>query len=754
MAVPTPTIAQALNQAIQRAFAQARDARHEYLTLEHLLLSMQEDPLVTGAVAACGGDAARLATELGEWLKARMEPLPEGTALNPVPTLGFNRVMERAILHAISAERSTVDSGAVLVALIQERDSHAAYLLKRHGVNRLPLLKHLSHGAGPASSAPDPAPAGQPEGEEEPAAKDPLQAYATDLVARAAAGKIDPLVGREEELERIIHVLCRRRKNNPLLVGEAGVGKTAMAEGLALRIHEGRVPETLRGVSLFSLDMGSLLAGTRYRGDFEERVKAVLEALAKRPGSLLFIDEIHTLVGAGAVSGGSMDASNLLKPVLASGDLRCIGATTFQEAKSSIERDRPLARRFQRVEIGEPSEADSVAILKGLRSRYEAHHGVRYPDDVLEAAVKLSSRYLRDLALPDKAIDVLDEAGAALRLAPGRKRRKVGVADVEAVVARMARMPLASVSSDDREKLAGLETGLRAVLFGQDEAIAKVCSAILLSRSGLRGHERPVGSFLFAGPTGVGKTELAKQLAKSLEVAFLRFDMSEYMEKHAVSRLIGAPPGYVGFDEGGLLVDAVRRQPHAVLLLDEIEKAHPDIYAILLQVMDHATLTDNHGRRADFRHVTLILTTNAGARNLSQRMVGFGEAGSGASARGSLEKAFSPEFRNRLDAIVTFGPLGRPEILRVVDKNLRELQALLDEKNVVLEVSEPAREWLADKGYDPAFGARPMARVIEEHVKRPLADQILFKGLQKGGKATVTRTPDGLGISVESPGQA
>ncbi|BDU77821.1 ATP-dependent Clp protease ATP-binding subunit ClpA [Mesoterricola sediminis] len=747
MAVPTPTIAPALNQAIQKAFAAAREARHEYLTLEHLLLALQEDPVVIEAVAACGGDAAELARELDTWLKARLEALPPEAQDNPVPTLGFNRVMEHAILHTISAERATVDSGAVLVAILQEKESHAAYLLKRHGVSRLTLLRHLSHGKPGRDRGTAPEVQAEPEGEGQP--KDPLKAYATDLVARAAAGKIDPLVGREEELERIIHVLCRRRKNNPLLVGEAGVGKTAMAEGLALRIHEGRVPDSLKGVSLFSLDMGSLLAGTRYRGDFEERVKAVLDALARHPGSLLFIDEIHTLVGAGAVSGGSMDASNLLKPILASGDLRCIGATTFQEAKSSIERDRPLARRFQKVEINEPSEADSVAILRGLRPRYEAHHGVRYPDDVLEAAVKLSSRFLRDLALPDKAIDVLDEAGAALKLAPGRKRRKVAVADVEAVVARMARMPLQSVGADDREKLAGLEEGLRAVLFGQDEAVAKVCSAIKLSRSGLRGHDRPVGSFLFAGPTGVGKTELAKQLAKSLEVAFLRFDMSEYMEKHAVSRLIGAPPGYVGFEDGGLLVDAVRRNPHAVLLLDEIEKAHPDIYAILLQVMDHATLTDNHGRRADFRHVTLILTTNAGARNLSQRMVGFGEAGTGGSARGSLEKAFSPEFRNRLDAIVTFGPLGRAEILRVVDKNLRELQALLDEKGVQLEVAPEARGWLADRGYDPAFGARPMARVIEEHVKRPLADQILFGDLKAGGRAVVTLGPAGLAIAAE-----
>jgi len=744
MAVATPTLTAVLNRCIQHAFSLARDARHEYLTLEHLLLALQEDPSVIEAVAACGGDSAKLADELRVWLAANMEVLPAEASFNPMPTLGFNQVMERAILHTISAERSTVDSGAVLVAILQERESQAAYLLKRQGVNRLPLLKHLSHGGGKA--APGTVPQEPHEaGEEEAPGKDPLKAYATDLVARAAAGKIDPLIGREEELERIIHVLSRRRKNNPLLVGEAGVGKTAMAEGLALRIHEGKVPEALKGVSLFSLDMGSLLAGTRYRGDFEERVKAVLEALTHHPGSILFIDEIHTLVGAGAVSGGSMDASNLLKPVLASGELRCIGATTFQEAKASFDRDRPLARRFQKVEINEPSETDSVAILKGLRSKYEEHHGVKYRDDAIEAAVRLSSRYLRDLALPDKAIDVLDEAGAALKLLP-RRRKTVTVADVETVVARMARMPLQTVTTDDRQKLANLEDGLKAVLFGQDEAVDKVCGAIKLSRSGLRGFERPVGSFLFAGPTGVGKTELAKQLARILEVEFIRFDMSEYMEKHAVSRLIGAPPGYVGFDDGGLLVDAVRRNPHAVVLLDEIEKAHPDIYAILLQVMDHATLTDNHGRKADFRHVALILTTNAGARNLSQRKVGFADAGSGGSARGSLEKAFSPEFRNRLDAIVTFKTLGRPEILKVVDKNLKELGALLAEKNVTLEVSPSAREWLADKGYDPAFGARPMARMVEEHLKKPLANAILFGALKDGGTAKVDRNDDGLAI--------
>jgi len=734
MAVPTPTIAPALNQSIQKAFTLAREAHHEYLTLEHLLLALLEEPLVIQAVTACGGDAAKLKEELGTWLGQRMEALPAEAAFNPAPTLGFNRVMERAILHTISSERATVDSGAVLVAILQERESQAAY-----------LLKHLAHGG--AKATPGTAPA-ESEGDEEPPAKDPLKAFATDLVARAAEGRLDPLIGREAEMDRILHVLSRRRKNNPLLVGEAGVGKTAVAEGLALRIHEGRVPEALKGVSLFSLDMGSLLAGTRYRGDFEERVKAVLAALAKHPGSLLFIDEIHTLVGAGAVSGGAMDASNLLKPVLASGELRCIGATTFQEAKSSIDRDRPLSRRFQKVEILEPSETDSVAILKGLRIKYEAHHGVKYPDEALEAAVRLSSRYLRDLQLPDKAIDVLDEAGAALKLLPGRRRRRtVTVADVEKVVAGMARMPLQAVNADDREKLAGLEDGLKAVLYGQDEAIGKVCSAIKLSRSGLRGFERPVGSFLFAGPTGVGKTELAKQLAKILDVEFIRFDMTEYMEKHAVSRLIGAPPGYVGYDEGGLLVDAVRKNPHAVLLLDEIEKAHPDLYAILLQVMDHATLTDNHGRKADFRHVALIMTTNAGARNLSARQVGFADAGTGTSARGAIEKAFSPEFRNRLDAIVTFLPLGRPEILKVVDKNLRELQALLDEKKVALDVSQEAREWLAEKGYDPAFGARPMARVIEEQLKKPLANEILFGALKDGGTANVERKGESLGIT-------
>jgi ATP-dependent Clp protease ATP-binding subunit ClpA len=656
-------------------------------------------------------------------------------------------------MHTISSERPAVNSGAVLVSLLMEKESQASYLLKRQGVNRLPLLKHLAHGGaevGPnLGAAPKEAP--EPAEEAEAPSRDPLKAYAVDLVARAAEGRIDPLIGREAELERVLHVLCRRRKNNPLLVGETGVGKTAIAEGLALRLHEGKVPDALKGAPLYSLDMGALLAGTRYRGDFEERVKAVLEALAQHPGALLFIDEIHTLVGAGAVNGGSMDASNLLKPVLARGELRCIGATTYQDLKASLDRDRPLARRFQKIDVTEPSEADSIEILKGLRSRYEEHHKVKFSDAALEAAVRLSARHIRDLLLPDKAIDILDEAGAAQRLLPARKRRKtIGVPEVEAVVARIARVPVHAVTDDDRQKLAHLEEGLKAVLFGQDPAVEKVCSAIKLSRSGLRGSERPVGSFLFAGPTGVGKTELAKQLARIMGIEFIRFDMSEYMEKHAVSRLIGAPPGYVGFEDGGLMVDAVRKHPHAVVLLDEIEKAHPDIYAILLQVMDHATLTDNHGRKADFRHIALILTTNAGAKTQSARRVGFSDPGAPVSARGAIEKAFSPEFRNRLDAIVTFAPLGRPEILKVVDKNLKELQAMLAEKGVTLHVSQPAREWLADKGYEPAFGARPMARVVEQHLKKPLADAILFGALKDGGIAKVERKGDGVAITTKA----
>jgi ATP-dependent Clp protease ATP-binding subunit ClpA len=739
-----PPLSPQLQRCIQTAFERATSARHELVSLEHLLASLLEDPTVTGAITACGGDPVKLGRELGAFILEHTAPLPLDAEAETSLTLGSQRVLEKAILHAMSAEQPLVRSGDVLVALMEERRSHAAHFLARHGVTRLPLLRALSHGGtgfpgAPAPGGPGEAPGAPPaEGEAQPLPVDPLKAFAIDLVALAAEGGLDPLVGREEELSRMVHILCRRRKNNPLLVGEPGVGKTALAEGLAQRIHTGDVPEPLKGAKLFALDLGALLAGTRFRGDFEERVKAVLAALAKEERALLFIDEIHMLVGAGSVGGGAMDAGNLLKPALQHGDLRCIGATTFQDAKGTFDKDRALARRFQNVEVMAPSEAEALEILKGLKDTFESHHGVKYSLEALEAAVRLSERHLRDQHLPDKAIDVLDEAGAARKLlVPKPRSKKITVPDIEAVVARMARVPISSIQGGERDRLEQLEEDLRAVVFGQDEAIHKVASTLKLTRSGLRGHDKPSGAFLFAGPTGVGKTELARQLAKVLGVPLHRFDMSEYMEKHTVARLVGSPPGYVGFEEGGLLTDAIRKTPHAVVLLDEIEKAHPDLYAILLQVMDHATLTDNHGRKADFRHVTLILTTNAGARDLSARKVGFAAEGSGGSARGMIEKTFSPEFRNRLDAILYFAPLGPDEILQVVDKNLAELEKLLAEKNVVLDVSPAAKAWLAEKGFDPALGARPMARLIEDKLKHPLSEAILFGALRKGGKAKV-----------------
>ncbi|MCL1908374.1 MAG: AAA family ATPase [Holophagaceae bacterium] len=733
-----PRLAPTLQKSIESAFWHASQRGHEYLTLEHLLFSLRDDPLVIKAITACGGDQDKIWWELEVYLSEKIESLPWKKSPNPVPTIAFNRVMERAIVHAIASEVKYVDSGAVLASILPETESFASYLLGKYGVERLPLLRFLSHGQGECPSRTPKNVLGAPEGEtdDELPSNDPLAAYTVDLLDKARRGQIDPLVGRTLELERILHVLCRRRKNNPLLAGEAGVGKTALAEGLALRIYQGVVPEGLAANAYYSLDLGALLAGTRYRGDFEARVKSVLDALKKKPGTLLFMDEIHTLVGAGAVSGGSMDAGNLLKPALASGELRCIGASTYQDLKGGFEKDHALARRFQIIELREPIETEAVEILKGLRDTYEKHHGVKFTDESLEAAVRLSARHLRDSHLPDKALDVMDEAGATQRLLPADKRKEqMGVPEVEAVVAKMARVPLQSVTSNDAIRLANLEPDLKSQIFGQDEAIDRVVSSIKLSRSGLKGHERPGGAFLFAGPTGVGKTELAKQLAFVLNVPFIRYDMSEYMEKHAVSRLIGAPPGYVGFEDGGLLVDAVRKQPHSVLLLDEIEKAHADLHAILLQVMDHATLTDPHGRKADFRHVVLILTTNAGSKNVSQRRLGFMDSAIGRSARGTIEKTFSPEFRNRLDAILYFKPLGSGEILRVVDKFANELQTLLNEKNVILTLTNTARNWLAENGFDPAMGARPMTRAFEEHIKRPLAEEMLFGALKNGGIA-------------------
>ncbi len=765
---PVPFAPEAL-ESIRRAFRLAADRRHDLVSLEHLLAALIEDQQTYALLTSCRVNVATLRADLEEVLQRAFSPVPGRKTVKPESTIGFDRVVERAVVHAASSSAEQVENSAILVFLLQEEDSHAAYFLRKQGLDRLTLLRAISHGGDQARVVPG--------REGEPSSpREPLEAYATDLVARAAKGQIDPLIGRELELERMIQVLSRRRKNNPLLVGDPGVGKTALAEGLALRIHQGAVPEALKHARVFALDLGALVAGTRYRGDFEERVKQVLDALEKREHSILFIDEIHTLVGAGSASGGTMDAGNLLKPSLASGALRCIGSTTFSDVKQSFDKDHALSRRFQKIEVLEPSEPEALAIIKGLRESYEQHHGVAYTDEALEAAVTLSARHLRDLRLPDKAIDVIDEAGAMVKLAAGREgmpgnpegllledpvgnpkglplqvRPTVTAADIERVVAKMARVPVQAVSSDDKTALLRLDQELKAVIFGQDQAIDDVASAIKLSRSGLRSPDKPIGSFLFAGPTGVGKTELARQLARALKVEFLRFDMSEYMEKHAVARLIGAPPGYVGYEDGGLLIDQVRKTPHAVLLLDEIEKAHPDLFAILLQVMDHATLTDTHGRQADFRHVILIMTTNAGARDLSGRRMGFGDSVQGSKATGVLERMFSPEFRNRLDATVHFNPLGAPEVARVVEKHVAELSALVADRNLTIELTPPARAWLAERGFDRAFGARPMARLVERTIKKPLSELLLFGDVPNG--STIAVDVDGEALSVRLKGE-
>ncbi len=738
-------IAKSLQAAFEFAVAEAVKRRHEYVTLEHLLFALLHDREAMMAVRACGGDVDVLKKQLDDFLKKTFEELPEDSNVQPVLTAMLQRVIQYAQLHAQSSGRKEVDTGQMLAALYQAERSQAVYLLRSQGVNKLDVLQFLSHGVG--KNTPQPAFVQTEEEEGSAATSDPLKTYAVNLNEKAKNGDIDPLIGRGPELERTIQILCRRRKNNPLFVGEPGVGKTAIAEGLALKITKNEVPPVLKDAEVWSLDMGAVLAGTKYRGDFEQRLKAVIAALTERSEAILFIDEIHTIVGAGAVSGGTMDASNILKPAIASGNLRCIGSTTYAEYKASFERDRALARRFQKIEIGEPTVGETVEILKGLKKFYEEHHGVTFTDAALQLAAELSAKFIHDRHLPDKAIDVLDEAGARarmLRTTDNQQPTTIGEDEVEQVVARMAKIPPRTVARSEKDRLGQLEDDLRKVIFGQDHAIKQIVSAIKIARSGLGHPDKPVGSFLFSGPTGVGKTELAKQLASSLGVEFIRFDMSEYMEPHTVSRLIGAPPGYVGFDQGGLLTDAVIRTPYAVLVLDEIEKAHPNLFSILLQVMDHATLTDNNGKKADFRNVIMIMTTNAGAREMSDSGMGFFNNPASGKGRGVIERTFAPEFRNRLDAWIAFEALSFETIEKVVDKFIAELRAQLAAKNVTLELSEAGRAWLAKHGYDKAFGARPMARLIQSKLKEPLVDAILFGSLQNGGNVSVDADGEGL----------
>jgi len=818
-------LSEELKATIQQAIEDTQRRRHEYLTLEHLLLALLDDASAGKVLAGCGADIEAVRADLEAFLDDNMDEVPEDEELTTHQTIGVGRVLQRAVLHVQGAGKREVTGANLLVAIFAEPESNAAYILQSHGITRRDVTLYISHGIGKGvprgkragtGASPSGGSGSSPQGRDPDAdggdvADDPLSAYAVDLKAKAEAGRIEPLIGRDNEVRRVVQVLCRRRKNNPVLVGEPGVGKTAVVEGLALRIHEGKVPRVIKDAHIYALDMGALLAGTKFRGQFEERLKAVIAAIEADPDAILFIDEIHTVVGAGATSGGSMDASNMLKPALSSGSMRCIGSTTYKEFKSSFERDAALARRFQKIEIVEPSKEETLLILQGLAEVYQEHHLVRYTPEALRAAVELAHKYLRDRHLPDSAIDVMDEVGAAARIdtplelptpsimdaqeddgeidgkvaakakadAKGKAKAKktkakggaseaasadadasqagagaepivIDVPQVEAVIARMARIPPKSVSSDDRQVLGRLDEGLRQVLYGQDEAVKTVTHAIKRARAGLGREDKPIGSFLFAGPTGVGKTELAKQLARLLGVPFLRFDMSEYMEKHSVSRLIGAPPGYVGFDQGGLLTDAVSKQPHSVVVLDEIEKAHPDIFAVLLQVMDAATLTDTTGRKTDFRNVIIIMTTNAGAHEITARKVGFSDEGvQASSANKALERTFSPEFRNRLDKIVMFAPLG-PEVIRqVADKMLGELELQLADRDVHIEYTQAARQWVAEKGYDKLFGARPMARLIDEKIKEQLVDELLFGKLEHGGTVKVDVDAEGSGLAFE-----
>ena len=740
-----------LEFCLNQAFREARAHRHEFLTVEQLLLALLDAPKVRELLIGCGAEPGTLAGELRTHIEANTPQLREGDEREVQPTLGFQRVLQRAVFHVQSSGRKEVGVVNVLVAIFSEKQSHAVFLLGRQNVTRLDVVHFISHGLARDSDAkPEADEAGVSEGEREGEGGRALDKYATNLNAQALAGRIDPLIGRALEIERTIEILCRRRKNNPLYVGEAGVGKTAIAEGLARLITEGKVPDVLSDCTLYALDLGALIAGTKYRGDFEKRLKAVITELKKQPGAILFIDEIHTVIGAGAASGGVMDASNLIKPALTGGELRCIGSTTYQEYRGIFEKDHALARRFQKIDVTEPTVAETVEILNGLKSKFEEHHSVSYAPEALRAAAELADRHINDRRLPDKAIDVVDEAGARLRLKPtGEAVQRVEVHHIEEVVARIARIPPKTVSSSDRDVLRNLERNLKLVIFGQDAAIGTLAAAIKMARSGLGDQRRPVGSFLFAGPTGVGKTEVTRQLALSMGVEFVRFDMSEYMERHTVSRLIGAPPGYVGFDQGGLLTEAIAKHPHCVLLFDEIEKAHPDVFNLLLQVMDHGTLTDNNGRKSDFRHVIIVMTTNAGAQEMNRPSIGFVSADNSSDGMEAVRRLFSPEFRNRLDAIIQFAPLDARTIERVVDKLLVEAEMQLEQKGVALSVDEAARGWIAERGYDPKMGARPMARVIQEHVKRPLAEELLFGKLASGGQAMVTIAADGSGLVIE-----
>lgn len=735
-----------LEITLNLAFKGARSKRHEFMTVEHLLLALLDNESAATVLRACGADLSGLRKELAEFVDSTTPLIPENDAERETqPTLGFQRVLQRAVFHVQSSGKHEVTGANVLVAIFSEQESQAVYYLKQQSIARIDVVNFITHGIHKVSGQSEHGHEGQASEQQdedsllgESGGQRPLESFATNLNELAMQGRIDPLVGRDHEVERVCQILSRRRKNNPLLVGESGVGKTAIAEGLAKRIVDGDVPDVLVDSVVYSLDMGALLAGTKYRGDFEKRFKGLLNELKKQKNSILFVDEIHTIIGAGAASGGVMDASNLLKPLLSSGEIRCMGSTTYQEYRGIFDKDRALSRRFQKVDINEPSVEETYQILKGLKSRFEKHHNLRYTDPALRAAAELAERYITDRFLPDKAIDVIDEAGAYQQLQPPSRRKKtIGVGDVENVIAKIARLPPKSVSSSDKEQLRKLDQNLKLTVFGQNEAIDTLATAIKLSRAGLNSGEKPIGSFLFAGPTGVGKTEVCRQLAKSLGVELIRFDMSEYMERHTVSRLIGAPPGYVGFDQGGLLTDAVTKQPHSVLLLDEIEKAHPEVFNLLLQVMDHGTLTDNNGRKADFRNVILIMTTNAGAEAMSRPSIGFTHQDHTTDGMEAIKKMFSPEFRNRLDAIVQFAPLTLEVIKTVVDKFLMELQTQLDDKHVTLEISEDAREWLAVNGYDQKMGARPMARLIQEKLKKPLAEEILFGALSQGGGTVV-----------------